>query len=309
MNLSRPARTLLCSAVAACALSIPEARAALFAYEPFEYSTTSGPDVNNDGKVDLSGLNGGFGFGGAWDEEIPEDDSTTHAFDFIQAGSLSVPLGSAGLWTTGNSLRLINTTVSRATTLKRNFASTIATTDGTSLWFSILVQKEVNHLASGPDIAETFAVRLVDSTALGSLSLLDIDTSLNYGLLGLDSSQSAVANTGPTLLKPDLLVVKLSFLAGGDTMELFVNPALGVEPTSPNASLTIPGAGLSDIGSIQISSDNISRYRTQWSFDEFRIGQTYQDVTVPEPTSGLLAAFGLATVGMSRFRRTRIAQN
>ena len=315
MTPSHSARILLCSVAVACAFSLPKASAQLdpdlLAWEPFNYPTTpsaSAPDLNGDGNVDLWGLNGGFGFSGGWIEYGASEGS--YPLDYIQPFSLGVPASSAGLMTAGGSLRSYMTLASAGTYLSRTFASPIATTDGTTLWISLLVQKERTHSNAGTigdDENFKFALHGSDRQLVWFGDARDYHQSpQNYFLEG--DRALGFADQGPVVGVTDLLVVKLSFLANSpNTMELFLNPTPGIVPTSPNVAIELP-TEFSEVRGFDIQMES-PLYRTQWSLDEIRIGKTYASVTpaVPEPSSVLLAGFGLGAAGFTRLRRNRAA--
>ena len=98
---------------------------------------------------------------------------------------------------------------------------------------------------------------------------------------------------------PSLLVYRLNFTGAGDTIDVFVNPAPGEPlPATPNGTFAIPEDAFPDtFNNIRLQSGN-----QPISFDEYRIGTTYADVTpVPEPASaGLLAAAALGLLARRR---------
>lgn len=320
---SRSARILLCSVAVACAFSFPKASAQLdpdlLAWEPFNYSTTPSvsTDRNSDGNVDLLGLNGGFGFGGAWNEQVDLDMGSA-PLDYIQPLSLGVPASSAGLLTAGGSLRSYMLSTEPQTTLSRTLLEPIPATDGSFLWFSVLIRAERFHTtgATSPSDNDNFKFELRSSNSTG-VSFGDGTSGgfaqpRNYFLRDNSGGATNYADRGPGYQQVDLLVVKFSFLgSSADTVELFLNPTPGIVPTSPDARIEL-ASSLSDIASIYFWTDfttSPSSFRTQWSVDEIRLGKTYDSVTptVPEPSSLLLAGFGLGAAGFTRLRRNRAA--
>jgi hypothetical protein len=88
-------------------------------------------------------------------------------------------------------------------------------------------------------------------------------------------------------------VLKAEFAAGNDRFTLYVNPT----PGAPE-----PGAGVvknnSNVGNVA----GLTIYSTgAFSIDEFRLGETFADVTpIPEPASAVIAlcaALGLVGTG------------
>jgi hypothetical protein len=230
------------------------AHASLLVYEPFDYATGA-----------LAPQNGGSGFSSAW----------SSAGANVVAGSLSIP-GYTGV---GNSAL-----VSTGTLMVRNLSTTYGTT-GTDLWFSFL-----NRVDS---------ITAFESIGLGQLRIGRAGGSGGNGPPSANWSFDNAGGTGPVISdvpavngQTVLLAVHMTFLAGHDNIDLFVNPAPGAAPTIPNAHKT-------DID-LTVNQVLISCNQTVSAFDELRLGTTYADVNlvpVPEPgslTLMLLAAAGLA---------------
>ncbi len=250
-----------------------ETRASVIAYEGFQYSSAATvPDANADGKPDLSTQAGGIGFSTAWSEASGSND-----LDYIQVGSL----GFGSLLVSGNSARAVQPT-DVTSELQRNF-TLVSGAAGSELWISYLVRRDVGTAATAP----AFTLTLGSSTGVGdSIVIGDISTratlvlahpgdSVNVG----DSGLSPV--TGTTYF----LVTRISFFAGLDTAQLFVNPSPGAAAPSI-AAATQSNYNLVNLDQLRISANSTSR---QWSYDEFRVGTTFADVApVPEPCVGIM---------------------
>ena len=285
--LNHPVRIARFAAVAVIPfLACPQAKAALLAYESFDYATGS----------QLRDQNGGTGFADVW-----YDDSSPGNEDTIAGGSLSY----SGLTTAGNSLRMI----SPSDTLSGNDIrpmDPVPGTAGTSTWVSFLFALDG---ASAP----------LMSTSWGALTVFpswDISYGPFFGIY--DDPDGApgdkVIGIGSTPLAP-LALTDISFVPGqtyflvakinwngdaaAETVSLYVNPTLGSAPTTPDAvtsDLYLAESGIFGgtnglLGVAMFAGDE----GTDWLFDEIRIGTTALDVmvAVPEPAgAGLVLLAG-----------------
>ena len=86
-----------------------------------------------------------------------------------------------------------------------------------------------------------------------------------------------------------LIVLRLEYLAGADNVTMFLNPI----PGQPEPFF---GTTKSDVD--LINTTGLELYSTgAFSFDELRVGETFQSVTpVPEPSAGMLLVFSLMLV-------------
>jgi hypothetical protein len=265
------------------------AQAVLIAYEGFDYDATATmPDANADGKPDVSTQNGGIGFTGAWAETA----SGNH--DYVQSGSLSF----GALDTSGNSARAIQPQ-DVTSNLLRTFPL-VSATSGSELWFSYLVRRETGNNTA---LIPAFTVTLEPSAGGGDDVIVgDID-GRNTLVVARGADPSNVGDTGVVTQTGTtyLLVAKISFLPGADTVSLFVNPTPGATaPATPQA--TKSDFNFTSLDRVRVFASSSLR---EWSYDEIRVGTTYADVAVPEPSAAGLLLAGLAMGWGRRSRRPR----
>jgi hypothetical protein len=241
---------LVLAAAAAVAWS-SIAQATPIAYEGFDYAV---------GNLETS--NGGTGWAGAW----------TATGNTVATPGFGVTAGSHP--TTGNLLDLGGSNVG-------NFRVLTSSPDapGSTLYLSFIAD--------------------VDSADYAGLSLFEGGTenlflgktfsAANWGI-DIVSPAIGVNSTTPTSTQ-SLLVYRLDFGGGttaGDTLiRLYVNPAVGTEPITADASIEKANFTWDQIR-VQAGLN-----AADGAFDEIRFGTTYADVAVvPEP-----ASLGLAAVG------------
>jgi hypothetical protein len=222
----------------------------------FANAATVYDGMNYTAGADLSSQNGGSGWGGAWNNQggaVTNVSSTSLSF-----GNLDISPGAAT--TTVPSGQNLPGDI---TTYTRSFLSSIGA-DNTVEYLSFLLR---------PDTGAGFYGGL----NLGGLFIGKSGTTTTYGLESSTiSSSSVVATQGQTVL----LVLKASFLAGNDHLELFVNPTPGQpEPAVPSATKTD-----TDLGNVSFLYINNAG---GWTTDEIRLGPDFASVTpasaAPEP--------------------------
>ena len=155
--------------------------------------------------------------------------------------------------------------------------------EGTALYLSLLLRPETDFGFYG-------------GVNLGGLFLGKSGTTGTYGLEGSGgniASSSVAASAGDTVL----LLLRATFLAGNDVLDLFVNPTIGAPvPLVADASLSGYDLGLANIFTINNAG--------AWTVDEIRLGTTIEDVlpaaAVPEPASLTLLACGLGVAAVRR---------
>jgi hypothetical protein len=163
-------------------------------------------------------------------------------------------------------------------------------------WLSFLARGDVNSDFGGLSLVKFFGDEILYIGKIGG----------NGGTeWGVDTGGNPQAVAGSDITQDTFLVAKLT-LGGGsndDTVDLFINPALGSTPPLI-ADLTAnfneePGGTNRTIDEIRLASQNGPFFA-----DEIRIGTTFADVALPEPGTGVLV-LGLAAIASSARRRRR----
>jgi len=242
----------------------------LSVYEGFNY--LSGASIN--------GQNGGLGWSGSW--TTPGGLDATIASGSLGFGSLSVIGGS--LTTAGSQPANQGSSVA---TWNRSFGTNVGA-DNTTVYLSYLLR---------PDAGAGF---------YGGLNFGGVFIGLSgnqsfYGLEGAgnDISLSSVAASAGQAV---LFVLRVDFLAGNDTLSLYVNPG-----SSQPALASVVKTNL-DLGIVSgLTVNNYGGFTT----DEIRIGDSFAAVTpadlaaVPEPAYG----FGVMLISLAlisgRINRSR----
>ena len=235
----------------------------------------------------LDNANGGTGWGDSWNDDSFFTDGGPEA---ITAPGLAYP----GLATSGNRVVAEG---SGSTDSRILAAGSIFGTNGTTRWMSFLMRKDANGNggALDPDYGgiDFFGVAGTTDT---NLYVGAFDT----GRFGLGGDGAGAESAAPVSLGTTyFLVLKFTFVAGKDTVQLFLNPAPGgADPTNPIATKSDVNFGSIDALGIENGVNSV------WSFDEIRIGDTYLDIApIPEPGTVAFLIGGMLLVGGSRFRR------
>lgn len=295
---SLPQKTLQTLGTAALAASLgfapSTAQAALQASDSFGYTTTDGQASNTN---NLEGNNGGTGFGSAYVE--------ANKFD-VTAGSLSF----GSLATSGNSIITSEdgTNFDGQTGFAiRELSNTLG--DGDTFWASYLFTTEAAGqfgnisfldnaaavVGSGDLPNEIFNFGYANEFESGGTDQFGIQDFA--GGLGISSSVDVNANT------TYFITIKAELTSGGDTVELFIDPDPSAgAPTVADA--TISGADLGTLDGIRFNA-NSEQASAQTTFDEFRLGDNFGDVSpIPEPSAYALIA-GVLGLGFAALRRRR----
>lgn len=245
-------------ALGTAAASLP-ALGSSVAYEGFEYASSS----------TLASQNGGSGFSGAW----------TATSGVSTVGSAGLSYGSMSV--TGNRA----TTPAQNTTFSRSLLTPLGSTTST-YYFSFILRPDYTYNSSSAEfaLAGSSANLYVGKPTTGNYYGLDTVGSGSGGSQNLTSTTYA---NGTTVL----MVLRADFVSGGaDTFKLYINPNLNAEPSSADA--TKSGYEVGTVSGIQFTGN------LGYSFDEFRIGTSYGDVTTLVPESDTWVAGFVLTGGI-----------
>jgi hypothetical protein len=244
----------------------------------------------------------------AWTQTAQAAPIAYEGFDYVDATPLLGSAGGTG-WAAAWDGAALNTVLSPG------FGTTAAShpTTGNRLDLNGENSGNIRALTSSPDAPGTTLylsfIADVDSADYAGLSLFEGGTeNLFLGKTfgapnwGIDIGGTGVNVTTPTSTQ-SLLVFRLDFGGGttaSDTLiRFYVNPAVGTEPVTADAS-------------IEKANFTFDQIRVQaglgvadGAFDEIRIGTDYADVAVvPEPASlGLAAVGGVLLLGRRRARK------
>jgi hypothetical protein len=247
----------------------------------------------------LASQNGGTGWLGPW--------SAADTFS-VAAGSLSYP----GLSSVGNR------GVYRAT----NFASSGATrtigmgAGGTTLWMSFLMSVDGNPDGLVSDVL--FAPSSGNYLRIGKVGAAD-----NFWSVRRDGSAEILSTTPIVPGAAALFVMRFDFNAdptADDTVSIYIDPQAGAVPGAPVATYAnnnfsslftsiqweglmgdfnaVPGAGTA----------NLDRFRSGASYADVGPAATTNPSSVPEPSSAILAALGLALLGRRAARTKKLSR-
>jgi hypothetical protein len=274
MNIPRRFATLILAS--SVFLSPLAAKAVLLSYDGFDY----GPAGS-----DLLGNAGGVGFNTAWRPGGFNASINTN-YD-IQSGSLSF----GSLLTSGNQVQ--TSAVGAIAGLTRDFSTPLGT-PGTTRYVSFLLRPEgtLHGGDSNGFFGVVFEQPVEPELFIGKPGATAID---RYVLENRGGALQVASTVAPVVGDTVFLVVKSVFAAGNDQFTLYVNPI----PGAPE-----PGAGVvknnSDVGNVA----GLTIYSTgAFRIDEFRLGETFADVTpIPEPAS-VLQILLMTSVVCCRTRR------
>jgi autotransporter-associated beta strand protein len=242
----------------------------LFAYEGFQYP--SGSSVN--------GLNGGFGWNGAWVQQWGNDDQ-------IISGSL---VGAANVPSGFDSRSITNSVNSNG----GNDGRFLDCSTSSALWTNGYINAGGNIGVNGKTIYVSFLQEpsqannyyefdfergnLGDAGRIGGIG----DDSANYSggeNHGVNLRVEQPAGGTPTghLIGPadpnivDLYVVRIDYAASGDTVHVYRNPTSTAEPAI--ATLTVSNVVDYSFNGVAMASAN----GPSMSIDEIRVGATWDD--------------------------------
>lgn len=137
--------------------------------------------------------------------------------------------------------------------------------------------------------------------AAGASDTLTLWQGSTFASSGIATPRGAVpANTVFILLRLDV-----DGTTATDTAYAWFNTGLNSEPSTGSA-VSFTGQDLSSINALRLQAGNLNASGTNavWAADELRVGYSWLDVvTIPEPSSFLLAVLGGLTVLIVRGRR------
>lgn len=249
--------------LAAAIIATPAANAALIAYEGFDYNEANGTSI--------SGLNGGTG----WDEAYPTPDGS----HVLAAGLTFSTISSVGksMTRSGGTLtddgRNWDTTFS-STTYWYSFLVNSSGHEGT---FNLFQSSGSNQNGTGIELRNSGGSTLIRATAGYAEDARTVAAGQTHLVLGHVSGDN------------NYLWV---YAAGED--------APTEAPATNTALATVFGGALTG-KTPAMSGRSFGSSSGPVTFDEIRIGTTFDSVVVPEPTSAALCVIGLA--GLLRRRR------
>ena len=282
-------------ALASVALCCGNARAALLAYEPF---------TNASGTA-IIGSAAGHGFSGAWQNYSSSQGTATNtATGLNYTDSLSRALvteGGAGffqgLTTANNSMQPIRLF---------NFSRGTNGTDGVTTWISFLAVRQGpvnsgnNPYARGANLPHDLNAGNLQKLAIGNSSGAATNT---VGLIPTGSAGN-LKRSEVLFSQVNFIVVRVDHVPGAanDNAWLFVNPTLGVEPDLASADTNTLGAFDFSFDRLRVFAgghNGTSQPYAELIVDEYRLGETYQDVTpyVGAPPPPALAITNAAQAG------------
>ncbi len=275
-------------------------RPELKVYEPFDY-----PHVDWNSGPGIEGLDGGTGWGGAWDDfitgeptfvdatlatgiaEFPADaadpagpDGRTETLSYTDAQ------GNVLLTQEGNQLR---TSFGSRSIARRDLEGTYGI-DGDTVWMSFLGQSFDNAGGSGRWAG----------FSLGNGDFYLGKVGLDSGNWGLFPEGGPRIDSGVPSSEQAFIVAKIEYQEGVDQITMWIDPSLGSEPDEATAQIVYQ-AELDRFDSVVVAG----RYSTD--FDEFRLGTSFAAVApiVPEPSSAILIIGFACSLAGTRSRKAR----
>jgi hypothetical protein len=283
----------------------------LIVYEGFDY-----PAGDN-----IVGKSGGTGWAGPWDDGTGEGQyaasSAGHLSPVVASGLTYTDAAGNVLVVTGN--KLLNSGTNRVdnTTFTSRPARTLPyllCTNGTTTWLSFLGQRVGSPNASGTfqrgANLSTFNTEIWSVNTSGQLSIGENSgnppagvTNDTWSFAPLGSNARRRASTNIFFTNLVLVVIRIDHFDDGtnapaatpdlgdcDNVFFWLNPPLGVEPSTNNAVTNILSTDISgpltqgfDFAFNRIvlfaGAANSTDPAAEWYVDELRVGDTYADVT------------------------------
>jgi hypothetical protein len=156
--------------------------------------------------------------------------------------------------------------------------------DGTTIYLGFLMHLEFGFIGAFGDYG---GVSFFDGN-IEHLFFGDLGFDGFHVFWGIDPQQGSAAvreSTVPVDFTVRLLVARIDFKAGAESVRLYVDPVLDQEPA------------VATVGPFEMHDFRFTRLRIQgggngrYGFDELRLGTSYADV-VPEPSSASFTIFG-----------------
>lgn len=253
--------------------------AAILGYEPFTNAIGS----------EIIGAAGGFGFTAAWQVNSSQGTATNTGFGLSYTDAENnrlITMGGAGffqgLTSANNSMQPI-----------RPFAFSRGTNgvDGGTTWISFLIAREGptgtlpgNPYGRGANVPHDLNAGNLQKLAVGNGSGA---TSNTVALIPQGSGANLKGATNQFGGVTNFVVVRIDHIpAGNDNAYLFVNPTLNTEPN-------VNAAGAVSLGAFDFSFDRLRVFAggqastaqpyVELVLDEYRIGETYADVSPFSP--------------------------
>lgn len=260
--------------IVSTALCGPSAQGALIAYEGFNYP--------NDSDV-LANQSGGAGWSAPWvDTEAPNGD-----FHHLTQNDVSLNLPGYVLPTSGDHL------AGMAGEGSRNFNGGIdLSQDGNVLFASVLFRKDTDGGTGADNIEFDLGQDGGQTIRFGSSSgeqFFLTDSGNPLGTVELGKLYMLILKVTSSAASPDL--VQGLIIDETESIPL-VEPVTWDLTHMPNSNVML--------NSVRLAMGN----NASGAFDEVRIGTTWNDVAVPEPSSACLLILGVAVFfGLHRVRR------
>jgi hypothetical protein len=283
----KPMKKTTLTAAAAALCLLPASTLAQLVYEPFEYTI---------GINQLSGKSGGTGFSGAW--SAPDGGTTSP--DIQALGLRYIDSSGKRLEATGSAAL-----VDGPSTVYRNVPFNTIPAETTTMYVSMIGQRVAGNQSRFANLA--FFEGSTERFALGHPSNQN-----NWSATFSGTGSGTAASTVPATEKA-LLVMKVELNVNGgvnDRISIFVNPTLGSEPATPNATFTSTANIINTFGQLTRirlaagGATSTTTLDTHALFDEIRIGVNWAEITpqgVAEPTVSVAAATLNKTGGTFRF--------
>jgi len=248
------ALTLLCTTVA---------NATLVAYEPFDYAPTNS----------LNALNGGSGWGEAWRDIT----GGTREPCSVTAPGMDYTNGDT-LYAKGNK-GTVNTSYNWDNTA-RNFTAPLVSTAGSTNWFSFICSLQAD--------TNSFGQYMIGfQTATDDSNIRLIANGLGWETWALNKGGAAdYFSSTPFVSNETLFVVieKVNLVnSTQDYWKAWINPPVNQHPTNYTGEFggVYPAGAVSGMH-IEKGGPPTKRYFKGF-FDEFRVGETWDDVNTDEP--------------------------